>query len=198
MVDNGSTDGTAQEFRRLLPRYPFAKVVTVKKNRGYGYGILQGLKASSGDYLGWTHADLQTDPKDTIRAIALLGEADGRDVFIKGVRRGRPIFDRAFSACMGLYFSLYLKKALYEINAQPTIFSRSFFGRWQNPPDDFSFDLYAYYLAKTSRVKIVRIPVSFAKRVHGHSHWSGSFKSRYKVTMRAIKYGKKLKMRFAK
>lgn len=34
LVDNGSTDGSADVLRELLPRYAFAKIVTVEVNQG--------------------------------------------------------------------------------------------------------------------------------------------------------------------
>lgn len=42
LVDNGSTDGSADVLRELLPRYAFARTVSVEVNQGYGYGIPRG------------------------------------------------------------------------------------------------------------------------------------------------------------
>lgn len=67
LVNNGSTDETAQVLMQLLPRYEsFLKVVTVPVNQGYGFGILEGLRAATGEFIGWTHGDLQTPPRDVI------------------------------------------------------------------------------------------------------------------------------------
>ena len=91
LVDNGSTDHSAQVLTELLPEYPFARTVKVEVNQGYGYGILQGLKECRGEYIGWTHADMQTDPADILRALAVI-EAQNGLVFVKGRRKGRPLF----------------------------------------------------------------------------------------------------------
>ena len=64
LINNGSTDDTEMVIEKLLPQYTFARCVLVPVNQGYGYGILQGLKSANGDYIGWTHADMQTDPGD--------------------------------------------------------------------------------------------------------------------------------------
>lgn len=58
LVNNGSTDHSAEVLNELLPKYPFARSVLVPVNKGYGYGILQGLKEAKGEFLGWTHADM--------------------------------------------------------------------------------------------------------------------------------------------
>ena len=39
LVNNGSTDKTAELLEQLLPNYPFARTVLVPVNQGYGYGI---------------------------------------------------------------------------------------------------------------------------------------------------------------
>ena len=71
LVDNGSTDASADVLARLLPRYPGCRSVRVEKNQGYGFGIQAGLEASQGAILGWTHADMQADPLDCLRGLAL-------------------------------------------------------------------------------------------------------------------------------
>jgi len=40
--------------------------VRVPVNQGYGLGILSGLRAATGEIIGWTHADLQTDVMDVL------------------------------------------------------------------------------------------------------------------------------------
>src|SRR6185312_6890896 len=72
LVDNGSTDATPAVLENLLPEFPRCRSVRVQKNQGYGFGILSGLAAAEGDILGWTHADLQTDPMDSQRGLALF------------------------------------------------------------------------------------------------------------------------------
>jgi glycosyltransferase involved in cell wall biosynthesis len=59
LVDNGSTDSSPDIWQKLLPAYPGCRDIRVEKNRSYGFGLLCGLKAATGDVLGWTHADMQ-------------------------------------------------------------------------------------------------------------------------------------------
>ena len=102
LVDNGSTDDSARVLNELLPRYAFARTVTVEVNQGYGYGILQGLKECRGEYIGWTHADMQTDPGDIVKALEITEREKGL-VFVKGNRKGRPLFDVFFTVAMSLF-----------------------------------------------------------------------------------------------
>ena len=195
LVNNGSTDDSSDVLWRLLPKYPFARTILVPINQGYGYGILQGLRTAKADFVGWTHADMQTDPSDVIKAYHILEKENWNKIlYIKGNRKGRSLFDQLFTSGMSIFESIYLGKKLYDINAQPNIFSRQFFESWQNPPDDFSLDLYALYMARRAKLDVRRIEVVFPPRIHGESHWNnGSLSAKWKFIQRTLNFSKKLK-----
>ena len=192
LVDNGSTDNP----KKILLEYEFQhknlNVVYIKKNQGYGFGILSGLNEAEGDIIGWTHADLQTDPNDFIKGVGFFKEF-GNNIFVKGKRYGRPFSDTIFTIGMSIFESILLRKKLWDINAQPTIFSKNFFHSLKNPPSDFSLDLYFYYKAIQSNLKIYRFPVIFGERMYGISSWNVDFRSKVKFIRRTINYSFKLK-----
>lgn len=194
LVNNGSTDNSAEILNDLSPKFAFMKRVTVNVNQGYGFGILSGLKEADGDFLGWTHADMQTDPADVQKALDIIyKESNPETIFVKGNRKGRSVFDLFFTVGMSIFETILLGKRLWDINAQPTIFHRSFYDRWHNPPHDFSLDLYAYYMAKTSRCTIKRFPVFFPKRIHGESKWNTGLGAKLKFIKRTLNFSFKLK-----
>ena len=45
------------------------KIINIKKNLGYGGGIMKGLFCAKGKIISWTHADLQCEPNDVVEAI---------------------------------------------------------------------------------------------------------------------------------
>lgn len=193
-VNNGSTDSSAKVLQGLLPSCPFARLVTVSHNQGYGYGILAGLEEAEGAFIGWTHADMQTDPKDVIRAYHILARYHWNpDIMVKGFRKGRSLFENIFTFGMAVFETLYLRKRLSDINAQPNLVSREFFASWKNPPKDFSLDLYALYMARTKGMRIVRFPVLFPKRRYGQSHWNTGWKAKYQFIKRTVVFSRKLK-----
>ncbi|MDR1241582.1 MAG: glycosyltransferase family 2 protein [Deltaproteobacteria bacterium] len=192
LVNNGSDDGTGERISALLSGHPFARMVVVAVNQGYGYGILQGLRAAKGGYLGWTHADLQTDPGDVIKAVNIVSEKRGR-VFVKGDRKGRPLFDRFFTSGMSWFETLYLGERLHDINAQPNIFPAEFFRSWRNPPHDFALDLYALYMAKKHGLEVVRFDVKFPPRLHGASSWNTGLTAKWKFIKRTLDFSFVLK-----
>ena len=191
IVDNGSTDNSSEVLRKLLEPHKNLRAIYIDKNIGYGHGILTGLKDAKGEILGWTHADLQTDPLDCIEA---FNHFDSNfELFVKGKRRGRSFFDNFFTICMAIFESILLKKLMWDINGQPTLFRKEFFASWENPPEDFSLDLYGYYMAKRQKLKIKRISVYFGKRFSGVSSWNTGLKSRIKFINRTISYSFKVK-----
>jgi len=196
IFNNGSTDNSANELNLLKTKFEFLKIANVEINQGYGYGILTGLKIAKGEFLGWTHADMQTDPSDLLKALELLEFSKEPHLsYVKGNRKGRGIFDLFFTIGMSLFESMYLKKIFWDINAQPNLFHKSFFESWIDPPFDFSLDLYAYYLAKVKKLNLIRFDVLFPPRIHGHSSWNTGIKSKIKFIKRTLDFSKKLKQR---
>lgn len=195
LVDNGSTDNTPSALLSLLDGQSQIRSVRLEENEGYGGGILFGLSQAKGDVLGWSHADLQADPADFKTAVELFksGEAE---LFVKGKRFGRPVFDVFFTVCMSIFEIFLLRRLFWDINAQPNVFSRHFYESWENPPIDFSLDLYAYYLAKKKGLKVLRFPVFFGERRYGSSHWNIDWRSKIKFIRRTIDFSFELKKKY--
>ena len=189
IVDNGSNDDTSLVLDKLTSNLTFITRVRIEMNQGYGYGILVGLASATGEVLSWTHADMQTDLGDALKGLDFFNsESNSEELFVKGKRKGRPLTDVFFTVCMSIFETLLLRKFMWDINAQPTMFHRKFFLTWNNPPKDFSLDLYAYYMAKKSRLRVKRFPVVFSERAYGVSNWNVSFISKYHFIKRTLLY----------
>ena len=194
LVENGSSDNSLKILETLTKNHPFAKIVVVPVNKGYGYGIKQGLNVATGNFIGYTHADLQTDPNDVVKAIDIVKLNNfNENILIKGRRKCRPFSDRFFTFGMSLFESIYLRKKLLDINAQPTLFSSVFYEKLKNIPNDFSLDLYFLYTAQINNQKIVRFNVFFTPRLHGESSWNKGIKSKWKFIKRTLLFSFKLK-----
>lgn len=192
LVDNGSTDHTREEIIKYARKYAFLVPVVVIQNQGYGYGILEGLKKAKGNYMGWMHGDLQSDPKVFCSMIQAAQYETG-DFFYKGKRKDRPIGDLMFTLGMSIFETLYLKQWLWDINAQPTLFSRKFYETWTQAPKDFSLDLFAYYRAKVAGLSLRRFPSRQFQRYSGTSTWNTGMAARLKIIKRVLAYSRRLK-----
>jgi glycosyltransferase involved in cell wall biosynthesis len=195
LVDNGSTDNTWEQIQSLTANNSSLDSIRILKNIGYGNGIFTGLKIASAPYIGWMHADLQTDPENLI-VIAnwLINQRSSKQIFIKGRRKNRALIDVFFSAAMSFFETLLFQRRMLEINAQPTLFSRSLIKELINPPLDFMLDLYVYHSAKKIGCLEKRFPISFGLRKHGHSSWNKNIFSRFKFIYNTVKYSLNLRI----
>lgn len=191
LVDNGSTDDTPAVLATLLAGQARIRSVRVEHNQGYGYGILAGLQAARHELLGWTHADMQTDPVDALRGLELF--VPGEDAFVKGRRYGRPAADVMFTVGMSLFETVLLGRPMWDINAQPTLFPRAFFQTWRDPPHDFALDLYAYHAARRAGLPVRRFPVRFGERAHGVSHWNVNWRAKLRFIRRTADFSWRLR-----
>ena len=192
--DGGSKDGTRRVIIAMSKKYNFIRPLFTKEP-GYGVSLYNGLKVAKGEFIGWTHSDLQTPPADTLRALEIIKtQVNPNNAFVKGKRYGRPLVDKLVNGLgMSLFETLMLKTWMYDINAQPNIFHRSFLKNLVNPPKDFAFDLFVYYSAKINGYKIVRFPVHFGKRIFGESAWNTGWKARIKFIKRTMKFTREMK-----
>jgi glycosyltransferase involved in cell wall biosynthesis len=190
ILDNGSTDDTINVLNQLT--IPFnIDVMHLKDNRGYGFGIFEGLKTLDTDYVGWTHADFQTDPSDVLYFLPCI---DGGVDFMKGKRTGRPLVDRFFTAGMSFITSLIFIRVVKDVNGQPTIFNKELLKYWNNPPKDFALDLYAYLIAIRTGCSIERKSVHFGPRKWGNSHWNTGLFARARFIKRTLKCALRLRL----
>jgi len=190
IINNGSKDDSKQVLEQLTKSEyaPWFRVVNVEVNQGYGYGLWQGLKTVTAPIVGWSHADMQCDPADAIKGFKVLSENQGKKLFVKGVRSGRDWKDKFVSRVFELFGRFILGLNVYEINAQPKVFSRELLSFVKNPPNTFAFDLYILYQAQKNGYEIKTIEVLFPPRIHGVSNWASNFFSRYKTILGMINY----------
>lgn len=73
IVDDCSTDGTAQKLAELKQKYPWVRVIRLHKNSGQSAAMHAGFKHAWGKVFGTVDADMQNDPGEIVRLMKLLG-----------------------------------------------------------------------------------------------------------------------------
>ena len=89
VVDDGSSDNTAEVIQRFAADHPQVRLVSHEKNRGYGAAVSTGLRAAAGDLIMFTDSDGQFSLLDLPIFLSRLEKFD----VVAGYR-----FDRADSA----------------------------------------------------------------------------------------------------
>lgn len=75
-VDDGSTDGSAEELDRLAALHPQLKVFHFDRNYGKTCALDAGFRQSSGDLIVHIDGDLQQDSEDIVKLLPLASTYD--------------------------------------------------------------------------------------------------------------------------
>lgn len=170
VVDDGSSDGTANVVREYGRAHPCVKLISNPGNRGKGYAVRHGMLEAKGDWILYTDADLSTPIEESEKLLA-SAEREGADICIGSRAIDRTLIQvhqAAFREYSGRIFNLLMRTVtglpfldtqcgfkLYSAGAARIVFSRQ-------QLDGFSFDVEDLVIAKRHRLKTIEVPV----------HWS--------------------------
>lgn len=86
-VNDGSSDGTVAELRRVKARMPQLRIIHMKRNSGQSAALDAGFRSARGEFIATLDGDGQNDPRDIA---PLLRERERRDVdMMCGIRANR-------------------------------------------------------------------------------------------------------------
>jgi len=90
VVDDGSTDATADEIKALIAAHPGLRLIRHDRPNGQSAAMRTGILAATGDVIATMDGDGQNDPTDIPRLVAKIALA-GRDgpALAGGVRTSR-------------------------------------------------------------------------------------------------------------
>jgi glycosyltransferase involved in cell wall biosynthesis len=121
VVDDGSSDGTAEACAAWMRRHPGAPVLLLRRpHRGKGAAVYAGARATRGDAIAYLDADLDVPAEEVARLFALR-RSEGLDVLVGSKRRltwresGRPPLRTALS----IAFS-WLARSLFRLPIRDT------------------------------------------------------------------------------
>ena len=167
VVDDGSTDGTADVVRTFQRSYPCVRTLSNPGNRGKGYAVRHGMLEARSDWILYTDADLST-PIEDFQKLCEAATTRGAEVAIGSRALDRSLVSvhqpllREYS---GRFFNLVMRTAtglefrdtqcgfkLYSKEAAQKIFARQ-------KLDGFSFDVEDLFIAQKLGIKTVEVPV---------------------------------------
>ena len=182
-VDGRSEDGTPEEIRRVMEKYPQRDIkFMVQDGRGKGDAVRKGFAAATGDILMILDADLTVPPEDLPKFYRAI--ASGKGEFINGTRLVYPMEDQAmrflnllgnkfFSLAFSWLLNQRLKdtlcgtKVLSRANYERLVAGRSYFGDF-DPFGDFDL----LFGASKLNLKLVEVPIRYRAREYGETQIS--------------------------
>lgn len=168
VVDDGSTDRTAEVVRSQEKQMPELHLLPNGANRGKGYSVRAGMLAASGEISLFTDADLSAPIEEAEKLFNALGSADiaigsralDRRLIQVHQSRAREYAGIFFNKMMRLATSLNLEDTQCGFKAFRTARTRIIFQ--QQRVEDFGFDPEILFLAKRHGLRIAEIPVLWA------------------------------------
>lgn len=168
-VNNGSTDQTGTLLAKFSESHDRIKVVTVQNNEGYGWGILSGLRHSTGFYTGYMDGDAQISPESLLRIYSRL-KTSGADV-CKATRATR--FDgwqrKSVSRIFNTLFRMLFLCPITDINAKPKIMRQSCLLSLNLDSKDWFIDAELMLKASARKLSIEEVEIEFLPRKEGSS-----------------------------
>lgn len=166
VVEDGSTDRTAEVLASALPRFPAVRVIRHPKNRGYGAALKTGFAAARHEVVVITDAD-GTYPEDRIPD--LLACIDRGAEMAVGARRGEdvniPLVRRPAKAALRLLASYLAETPIPDLNSGLRAFRRELVLRYRAIlPEGFSFTTTITLAALTNDHRVDYVNVNYAAR----------------------------------
>lgn len=172
VVNDGSTDDTAEVVRRFARLHPDVRLLENPGNRGKGYSVRNGMLNATGDVMLFTDADLSSPIREASKLFAAIEQ--GADVAIgsrwlqaelQTERQPwfRQLYGRLFNLALRIVLGLKYRDTqcgfkAFTREAAHTIFSRQHIERW-------GFDPELLFLADKFKLRTVEVPVEWA---HDH------------------------------
>jgi glycosyltransferase involved in cell wall biosynthesis len=172
VVNDGSTDTTAEVVRRCAVADPMVRLLENPGNRGKGYSVRNGMLHTRGAVALFTDADLSSPITESDKLFAAL--ANGADVALgsRWLKRElqterqplhRQLYGRLFNLGLHLVLGLDYRDTqcgfkAFNRHAVQTIFTRQRIERW-------GFDPELLFLADKFKLKAIEVPVEWA---HDH------------------------------
>jgi len=166
IVDDGSSDGTANMARDLFASVKNLRVIESKPNRGKGHAVKVGMLAARGKFRLFCDADLST-PLEELEHFWPWFDSGYKVVIgsrkMKGatIERHQPLWRESLGKAFTWLTNKIATKDISDITCGFKVFTaeaaQHMFAR--SVIDDWSFDAEVLFIAQQHRYKIKEVPV---------------------------------------
>jgi len=179
VVNDGSTDGTAEALAELAERQPDVRVLHHETNRGKGAALRTGFAAATGDILLVQDADLEYNPQDYGKLLApiLKGEADVvyGSRFLGGPHRVLFFWHAVGNRLLTLLSNIFTNLNLTDVETGYKVFRKTVLESITIRSDRFGFEPEITAKVAKRGWRVYEVPIEY----HGRTYEEGK-----KVTWR--------------
>lgn len=166
VIDDGSTDKTAEVVKRLAEKNAKIKLITHVKNRGYGGALKTGMSKAKYEWICFTDSDGQFDFKELARFLPFIQDYD----LVVGFRKKRKdnklrhFFARMLQLGDFVLFGVWLK----DIDCGFKLFKKEVVKKvWPLVTESAITETEFMVRAKKAKFKIKEIGVTHRARLEG-------------------------------
>jgi glycosyltransferase involved in cell wall biosynthesis len=170
VVNDGSSDGTAEITDELARLYPQVRVVHHQKNRGYGGALRSGFSNATKDLIFYTDGDAQYDPREMAGLWAQM--RDGVDL-VNGYKISRSdpfhriVIGRVYHHVVKRLFGLSVR----DVDCDFRLMRRSIFNSVRLERSSGVICLEMMKKITDAGFRIVEVPVHHYHRAYGKSQF---------------------------
>ena len=178
VIDDGSTDGTADEVRKLQKKYRYVRMVQHPRNMGLGAGTRTGVKSAKGTLIIFLDADFTFHPREIPKLITKYNSGDYDCVigthFGKGGRTKVLWYRKFLSKSVNTLYSTLLGRNITAMSSIFRLYRRdalkgiSMKSRGFDICAEILFDM-----IKKGR-NVIEVPVTLTTRIYGESKLSNT------------------------
>lgn len=168
IVDDASTDSSADIVDGIAAGDPRVKLIRLKKNTKFGGALAEGLRNVSKDIVVYTDSDLPVKEEDVKKGLAMLDKADvvtGCSMVIKDMTIKRIIMSKVYNFLVQLLFGLNIK----DINSGFKIYKAKVIKGLKLISGSPFVDVEIFFEAKKRGFKIEQFGLIFELRTKGVS-----------------------------
>lgn len=187
-VDDKSDDGTIEKIFTYKKKNKNIKLIISKKRKGLGFALLQGVNASTGDYILFLDADNSVENKYLEKLIInrkkntlIIGSRYIKNSKIRGVSKIKIFFSKRLNILISKIFYINAVDISHSLRLFPSTFKIKTFN-YKHP----SFFWEHSVKATRMNLKIIELPVNFDERKSGKT--KNSFFTLFKSIIISIKF----------
>ncbi len=170
VVNDGSTDDTADVLQTLQKYYGNLQIVTHNVNQGYGAALQDGFKAAKMDYIFYTDGDGQYDPFEIVKLFQRM-EGDVDVVNGKKVARSDPWLRKAIGDAYNFILHLIYDLPIEDVDCDFRLCKRSATRKIKLISTSGAICLEMVYKLSKSGAKFAEVEVNHYPRPYGLSEY---------------------------
>jgi len=170
VVDDGSSDGTADLVEGMRSEIDGLRVLRRLANAGKGAAVREGIAASAGDFVVIQDADLEYDPKDLPKLLAPLFEGRADVVYGTRLRGGEPqrahlFWHHTANRMLSLLTNVLYNTTLSDMEVGYKAFRGDLVRGIRLVSDDFRFEPeVTAKLLRHDNLRLYEVPISYYGR----------------------------------